>query len=478
MASLSLLPKCAWGLNKELQRDVKLTVKVHATSDTPCTVLRKILDSKLVSFLRAYDPLPQLNLTGSIRVLQLWRIRGVLVAMPSQLHSVMLETQPDAAAEDLAALLKSLPGSVRDLSFGSFGFSCNVHTVHMTGVGVALPPRLEALELGGVQLQRCEFPASLTSIALTWCSLPAALLDQLPESLTTVRIEDIEWTPPPAAGFVFPLPRGLRELQLEWWDPDWAIAPLPHGLVRLTIAYWATRDGLMTPTLAPLPHALEALTVSTDGDAADSVHPILGQLPQCLTMLDLHSMITFDSALGLLPPSLTSLRLGSGFTQALGELPESLTELRLARNRYVIDEDENSLFDQPLGRLPPAMQVLDLDSNLNFNHPLGCLPVTLRELRLGEAFDHPLQKLPPALEVLELGDAFQQEVQPELPSTLRVFRMGARFNAPVALPAALERLFIGDSYTHPLDLRPSLRYLRVGASYRHPIQPLPRTSRY
>ncbi|KAG5183858.1 hypothetical protein JKP88DRAFT_315896 [Tribonema minus] len=442
MASLSLLPKCAWGLNKELQRDVKLTVKVNATRDTPCTVLRKILESKLVSFLRAYDPLPQLDLTGSIRVLQLWRIRGVLVAMPSQLHSVMLEALPDAAAEDLAALLKSLPGSVRNLSFGSFGSSCRVHAVHMTGVDVALPPHLETLELGGVELQRCKFPASLTSTTLTWCSLPAAL--QLPEPLTTARFEHIEWSPPPAAGSSFTLPDGLRELKLEWWGPDWAIAPLPHGLVRLNITYcqWATHGGLMTPALAPLPHALEVLTVSTGGDAADSVHPILGQLPQCLTVLDLRSMNTFNSALGLLPPSLTSLRLGSGFTQALGELPESLTELRLARNPYVIDEDEYSLFDQPLGRLPPAMQVLDLDSNLNFNHTLGCLPVTLRELRLGEAFDHPLQKLPPALEVLELGDAFRQEVQPELPSTLRMFRMGARFNVPVALPASLEKVYI------------------------------------
>ncbi|KAG5186983.1 hypothetical protein JKP88DRAFT_288431 [Tribonema minus] len=270
----------------------------------------------------------------------------------------------------------------------------------------------------------------------------------------------------------------LWHLQLQHWNPDWAIAPLPHALVHLSIAYETIRHhhhGLLTPTLAPLPHTLETLTVSTSG--AETVHPILGRLPPRLSELNLQGAVTYDGALGPLPPSLTSLRLGRSFTQALGQLPDSLTELHVA-HPYRHPSGDNfarSRFDRPLGRLPAAMQVLNLQYSVNFNHPLGCLPATLRELRLSRAYDHPLRTLPPALEVLVLGNEFQQELQLELPSTLRVFRMGERFNAPVVLPDALLELYIGGSYTHPLHLRPSLRLLHVGASYRHPIPPLPLT---
>ncbi|KAG5184297.1 hypothetical protein JKP88DRAFT_181321 [Tribonema minus] len=229
-------------------------------------------------------------------------------------------------------------------------------------------------------------------------------------------------------------------------------------------------DGAITHILAPLPRGLETLELSAHPDTR--VHPILGQLPQCLRVLNLQHVAAFNSALGPLPPSLTSLSLGPRFTQPLGELPRGLTALTLGT---VFPEHHFSHYDHPLGRLPCALRVLDLEICDNFNHPLGCLPATLRKLLLGWTYNHPLQTLPPALEVLVLGHDFQQELQPHLPDTLRVFRMGECFNAPVMLPAALEDLRIGDSYTHLLDLRPSLRHVYVGLSYPRPLPPLPQT---
>eukprot|EP00611_Tribonema_gayanum_P009533 TRINITY_DN19346_c0_g1_i1.p1 TRINITY_DN19346_c0_g1~~TRINITY_DN19346_c0_g1_i1.p1 ORF type:complete len:556 (+),score=114.25 TRINITY_DN19346_c0_g1_i1:264-1931(+) len=532
MASVSLLPRSAWGLNKELQRDAKLAVSVTATKDMPYTLLRKIMDGKVIKVLKVFQPTPQLDLSGTVWSLELWCARGPLLAMPHQLQSVMLRPrplllqQPRAATEGLAALINSLPDSVRHLSLGAGGESGQTRSIDVD-VEFALPPRLAALELHAVRSLHCHFPSSLTSLTLGNLG---------PKPSMSASSEPSRWFAPP---FTADLTAPLRELRLLNWDPCWPVAPLPHSLAHLHVTYKGVWGGVYTHDLVPLPCTLETLELSSPGGA--EVHPVLGQLPQRLRVLHLQQVPDFNCALGPLPASLTSLSLGQRFTHALGELPESLTALRMAdgpcdrplgrlpcrlrvldlQDRLVFDHALGALpatlrelrlskaYDHPLQALPPALQVLalgdafqhqlqpDLPVSLRelrlskpYRHPLRMLPpalkvlvlgdqlqhamppqlpATLRELRLGRAYDHPLRALPPALEVLVLGDAFQQELQPDLPDTLREFHMGARFNAPVVLPAALQHLSIGDSYTHPLELKSTLRFARLPHSYPHAL---------
>ncbi|KAG5175047.1 hypothetical protein JKP88DRAFT_283960 [Tribonema minus] len=355
----------------------------------------------------------------------------------------LLLQQPRAATEGLAALINSLPDSVRHFSLGAGGESGQPHSIDVD-VEFALPPRLAALELHAVRSLHCHFPSSLTSLTLANLG---------PKPSMSASSEPSRWFAPP---FTADLTAPLRELRLLNWDPCWPVAPLPHSLVHLHVTYKGVWGSVYTHDLAPLPCALETLELSSRGGA--EVHPVLGQLPQRLRVLHLQQVSDFNCALGPLPASLTSLSLGQRFTHALGDLPESLTALRMA----------DGPCDRPLGRLPCRLRVLDLQDRLVFNHAPGALPATLRELRLSEAYDHPLQALPPALQVLALGDAFQHQLQPDLPHVL-----------PPQLPATLRELRLGRAYDHPLRaLPPTLEVLVLGDAFQQELQPdLPDTLR-
>eukprot|EP00611_Tribonema_gayanum_P015373 TRINITY_DN2720_c0_g1_i1.p1 TRINITY_DN2720_c0_g1~~TRINITY_DN2720_c0_g1_i1.p1 ORF type:complete len:380 (-),score=113.90 TRINITY_DN2720_c0_g1_i1:188-1327(-) len=338
-------------------------------------------------------------------------------------------------SSSLAACLNALPQSVRQLSF-----HCTSLRDPLSMAGVKLPARLEELELRNIRALTT-LPASLTSIKLEQCWLPPAL--QLPASLTSIRLDaafcsrgadDVKRLPS--------LPQQLRKLALLRLDPSLPVAPLPPALADLYISYDRSHTmaaGGAAASLAPLPETLKTLQVT---DYSVILRSVLGPLPQSLEVLDVQQCSQFNTPLGQLPPALTALCLGQHFTQALGPLPAQL-------------------------------RVLNLRLCSHFNVPLGALPPALRELRLGDAFDQPLQALPPTLEVLVLGDALSQPLQCALPPALRTFQVGDLFNSPVELTGTLRSLSIGDSYTHLLELPPGLKELRIGQSYMHAVPPLP-----
>ncbi|KAG5179808.1 hypothetical protein JKP88DRAFT_325866 [Tribonema minus] len=438
MASLSLLPKAAWDLNKQLRRDVTPVVTLRVNPATAAAVLQGVMASKSVKRLLGRTGLPPRlrDLPDSIRSMTLLGVQGQLElgVLPQHLDSFSLMAAANIGSSSLAACLNALPQSVRRLSF-----SCTTLRHLLSMADVKLPARLEELELRNIRALTA-LPASLTSIKLAQCRLPLAL--QLPASLTSVRFDDVFCTRDAFDMKCLPsLPQQLRKLDLLSLDPSLPVAPLPPALLDLYISYDGSHTmavGSAAQPLAPLPETLKTIQVT---DYSDSLRPILGPLPQSLEVLDVQHCREINSPLGQLPPALTALRLGQHFTQALGPRPAQL-------------------------------RVLDLGTCRHFNVALGALPPALRELRVGDAFDQPLPPLPSTLEVLALGNAFSQPLQRALPSALRTFEMGDLFNAPVALPGTLQSLSIGDSYTHLLELPPGLKELRIGQSYTHAVPSL------
>eukprot|EP00611_Tribonema_gayanum_P015375 TRINITY_DN2720_c0_g1_i3.p1 TRINITY_DN2720_c0_g1~~TRINITY_DN2720_c0_g1_i3.p1 ORF type:complete len:501 (-),score=135.35 TRINITY_DN2720_c0_g1_i3:357-1859(-) len=439
MASLSLLPKAAWDLNKQLRRDVSPMVTLSINPATAAAVLQGVMASKSVKRLLGMTGLPPRlrDLPDSIRSMTLLGVQGQLElgVLPQHLESFSLMAASNMGSSCLAACFNALPQSVRRLTF-----HCTSFRNPLSMADVKLPARLKELELCNTSALTT-LPASLTSIKLAQCWLPRAL--QLPASLTSVHLDDVFCARDADGVKRLPnLPQQLRKLDLLSLDPSLPVAPLPPALVDLYISYDGSHTmvvGSAAQSLAPLPETLKTLQVT---DYSDSLQPVLGHLPQSLEVLDVQQCSQFNTPLGQLPPALTALCLGQHFTQALGPLPAQL-------------------------------RVLNLRLCSHFNVPLGALPPALRELRLGDAFDQPLQALPPTLEVLVLGDALSQPLQCALPPALRTFVMGDLFNAPVELPGTLRSLSIGDSYTHLLELPPGLKELRIGQSYVHAVPPLP-----
>eukprot|EP00611_Tribonema_gayanum_P015378 TRINITY_DN2720_c0_g2_i1.p1 TRINITY_DN2720_c0_g2~~TRINITY_DN2720_c0_g2_i1.p1 ORF type:complete len:497 (-),score=87.90 TRINITY_DN2720_c0_g2_i1:213-1703(-) len=446
MASLSLLPKSAWDLNKHMRREVRPAVKLRVCKKTNAALMRSILANKSVIHLFGDGGLPRVHGLPGVRSITLQHVQARLTlgSLPQHLETFRL-VDVEISSSCLAACLTALPQCVRRLSFQGALLG---DTLSMAGI--VLPPWLDVLELQKIKGVTA-LPASLSSIALRWCWLPPTL--QLPASLTSIRLEHVFRQRDAShvgadVAFMPALPQGLRKLELPTLDPLLPVAPLPPALADLSVRYnttnYAAAGGaaVQPQPLAPLPESLKTLQIKDDDGFMCAVQPILGRLPRRLEVLDLAGCKYFNTPPGPLPRTLRVLRLGGGFTQILGPLPASL-------------------------------RVLDLQPCSHFDFPLGPLPPALQELRLGGAFNQPLLPLPPALKVLVLDYAFSQRLQRALPAALHTLEMGHRFDSPVELPGTLQRLIIGDSHTSRLDLAPGLKYLRIGLSYKHPVPPLP-----
>jgi len=220
------------------------------------------------------------------------------------------------------------------------------------------------------------------------------------------------------------------------------LAPYLQHLTELTIRY----DKLYRPfgKKYPLPHSLRTLhLLDSPGLIMDA-----DTLPPRLTSLSLGAIKNAPLPAGVLPQSLTSLQLTSGFDVS-----------------WSIEENV----------LPSNLQRLELD---RWTRPMShlALPASLIELTVHYLPDRPLQPLPSQLQVLAIGGWFNQSLTGVLPSNLRVLRLTGHYDQPLtarlfASTPHLEELHLNDHSARELhtvqrlggDILPhSLRVLRLG----------------
>ena len=221
-------------------------------------------------------------------------------------------------------------------------------------------------------------------------------------------------------------------------------------------------DQLRDVQLLPYLRHLTELTITCDDEhnRLDSKHP----LPQSLHTLRINDSPRFTAKPDMLPLRLTSLSLGAIQNTPLpaGVLPHSLTSLRLMYGfdtRWAIEE----------GVLPANLQQLSLHEwSLRFSI---ALPASLTSLSISWLSNAPLPVLPPQLELLRIGGEFNQPLTGVLPSSLRVLELIGHYRQPFttdmfASTPVLEELYLGDyGFLRPIAasaLLRSLRLLRVG----------------
>eukprot|EP01133_Synstelium_polycarpum_P008226 gene8226-9673_t len=215
-----------------------------------------------------------------------------------------------------------------------------------------------------------------------------------------------------------------------------------------------------------------------------------GVLPQSLTSLSFGSIFNKRFLLDSPPSSLLSLSLNYAFNQPIdpGVLPQSLT--------YLDFDIAWSLFNQPLGVLPPTLTHLGLGKS--FNQPLDTLslPNTLQHITLGKEFKQslfplhslpslthltidnphptlPLQ-LPPSVTHLTMGHLFDSTLRPgSIPNTVTHLTFGFQFGShstllPGSIPTTITHLSFGEKFKQNLSpqlIPSSVRHLTLPASY-------------
>ena len=227
---------------------------------------------------------------------------------------------------------------------------------------------------------------------------------------------------------------------------------LPRVL-RLKDALWDVR------LLQHVPHLTE-LTMCGQGEWPPGRRYAL---PRSLRTLQLNSSPQLTVTRDTLPPRLTSLSLGAVANMPLpaGVLPQSLRSLHLMTGFDM----SNGVGE---GVLPAGLRRLELGE---WTLPLSQLrlPSSLVELVVHELGDHPLHEPLAQLELLSIGGAFNRSLTGALPSSLRVLRLTGHYHQP--LPASvfartphLAELLLGDLVTTTLvgaELPRSLHTLRV-----------------
>ncbi|KAG5176822.1 hypothetical protein JKP88DRAFT_265283 [Tribonema minus] len=259
---------------------------------------------------------------------------------------------------------------------------------------------------------------------------------RLPSAQHAASAQQAGRSPPPdedfedsndACGTLRPLPQTLQKLDLSGTEMMPPPAPLPPKLRRLF-----TGIGFNNP-LDEVPEALETLYLSTDFDQP------LGRLPASLREMSMtqtsSSCAAFNQPLHDLPDAMQVLDPldFDNFKQTLGVLPPRLVKLTLGSN-----------FNRPLGALLQGLQELcfyDGNDPSNLNKLLGVLPASLRKLYLGSAFNQRLGQLPSSLEYLECIACNPPPLGP-LPGSLQRLRIWeSSFNRDLGdLPKSLIEL--------------------------------------
>jgi hypothetical protein len=219
------------------------------------------------------------------------------------------------------------------------------------------------------------------------------------------------------------IPSSVKQLTLT--QTSWATV-LPEGLEVLHVHRCSTR------AWRNLPSTLRELYMY-------DVQYELPQLPQGLLVLSMHCSDAAHVDL-----------------QLSGVIPDTVTRLRLAESQ-----------EQRVTQWPPNLVALDVGSN--YYHHLGALPASLRELTLKAGYErvyfNKLDTLPEGLKVLDVANiGFPIE---RLPQQLEVFKLDLYTSAVPELPQSLKQLRIaGYGHRHlVLDVPAALEVLDVGFAY-------------
>eukprot|EP01133_Synstelium_polycarpum_P011413 gene11413-13302_t len=196
----------------------------------------------------------------------------------------------------------------------------------------------------------------------------------------------------------------------------------------------------------------------------------VGSLPSRLVHLMLGDSFDHPITVGMLPNTLKQLTLGRNYTQPLiaNALPSGLTHLELGSNCHPIEP----------GVLPHSLTNLKLDNREELQP--GSLPPNLIQLDLGFGYNYPLipSVIPSHVTHLTFGDSYDQPlVQGALPSSITHLYFGTHYKSPItanAIPSSVTHLVFGLHFNQPLhpgDLPASIQHLSFGRMYNQPIEP-------
>ncbi|GAM28323.1 hypothetical protein SAMD00019534_114990, partial [Acytostelium subglobosum LB1] len=276
---------------------------------------------------------------------------------------------------------------------------------------------------------------------------------------------------------------------------------LPSSLVSLTLASYGRPHNQLESLLIPgsLPYSLE--TLALEGSIIGRLKP--GLLPSSLTSLKLDDLLSPPTLVDL-PSSITSLEFLNQFNLMLGvgELPPSLQTLRFGydynqpfvpgvfpqslRSLYFADGHFNQPFE--INVLPPQLTSLSLMSRWNQSIIPGSWPNSLATLQFGKHYTTiELDTLPSSLTVLTYEDKsdcsffnsfdFNTKRLILWPSTLKTMVVGNMWRyhtdrLPIAIPPSVTSMSIQLQHQDHLTLlSPSLTHLDLGHIYNSPITP-------
>ncbi|EGC28279.1 hypothetical protein DICPUDRAFT_44441, partial [Dictyostelium purpureum] len=144
-----------------------------------------------------------------------------------------------------------------------------------------------------------------------------------------------------------------------------------------------------------------------------------GVLPQTLTSLKLSNYFNQHLIVGSLPDGIKHLKMGILFNKKLikGVLPSKLEHLELSIH-YNQPIDEN-------GILPSGLKVLVFDLFSQYDHPIeaGVFPDSLTDLKLGQDFNQSLENLPKSIKKLTICEYLDQDYFPTIPESVEDLRL-------------------------------------------------------
>ncbi|GAM27256.1 hypothetical protein SAMD00019534_104310, partial [Acytostelium subglobosum LB1] len=336
----------------------------------------------------------------------------------------------------------------------------------------ALPLSLKHLTYRGGQTQHIVpglFPPSLIMLTMSTFNFVLAP-NTLPLTLRLLNLGQ-SYNLPIDIGV---LPDGLTSLSLgNQFDQLIEPGALPNSITSLR--FGNNFSHMIQPEA--LPNSLIYLTLGER-----NTHQLNTGVPQSLTSLTLYGqqgmplsqtlpptirhLVTFNSPWQprLYTNMLESLEVNSeyGWSIKPATVPFSLTSLKLGCG----------FTDFTDGALPPSLETLVLGND--YDRPIGngLLPDSIKHLKMGNNFNQLIETLPPALVTLEFGECYNIPIINDhwIPTTLQSLTFGLQFDQPLTaglLPESLTHLRLGLCFKYTsMDLPQSLTSLSLSITNR------------
>ncbi|GAM26904.1 hypothetical protein SAMD00019534_100790, partial [Acytostelium subglobosum LB1] len=261
---------------------------------------------------------------------------------------------------------------------------------------------------------------------------------------------------------------------------------LPPSLKKLILGSQFKRNFLCDV----LPHSITSLYI---GSIFEQIR-IDGPLPQSLTLLRLSERLSNQLTSDLLPSGIIELEVPSNsLLMAPGSLPSGLKTMKfvgLHRQPLPIGLLPSTLtylrlgleFNQPIpiGALPEGLKTLIFQSKYKTHLEIGTLPNSITDLNLMYQAVIPTQLIPTSIITLTIGDTIYpiicNGIDVSLPHSLTCLTLGNLYNndiTPGLLPPSLTQLYLGSSFNKPIEpgvLPGSITNLTLASTtYTHPL---------